>query len=116
MRPVMVMHPYKPELEGKDLSDNKDPKGKRIFVEFVDTVKKQKAGFVDYMWPKPEVREPVPKISYVVGFDPWGWVIGSGIYVDDVNRLFWRKMGQSGLIFAAVTGMLFLMSWFTRGA
>jgi methyl-accepting chemotaxis protein len=111
MRATMVMHPYKPELEGKDQSDNKDPHGKKIFVEFADMVKKQKAGFVDYMWSKPEVKEPVPKISYVAGFEPWGWVIGSGIYIDDVNTLFWQKVKQSGLIFAIIAAVLIMLSW-----
>ena len=53
MQPRMVMHPIRPELDGKDLAENKDPTGKRLFVAFVDTVRKDGAGFVDYMWPKP---------------------------------------------------------------
>ena len=77
MYPKMIMHPYKSELDGTDLSDYKDPNGKKLFVEFVDAVKNHKAGFVDYMWPKPNFKDPVPKISYVKGFEPWGWVIGS---------------------------------------
>jgi methyl-accepting chemotaxis protein len=91
MHPTMIMHPYKPELDGTDLSDYKDPAGKRLFVEFVDTVKNNKAGFVDYLWPKPNFKDPVPKISYVKGFEPWGWLIGSGIYIDDVDTVFWRE-------------------------
>ena len=89
MHPRMVMHPTKPELDGKDLTDNKDPEGKHLFVEFVDTVKRHGAGYVAYMWPKPGSDRPVPKVSYVSGFAPWGWVIGSGIYVDDVEAQFW---------------------------
>ena len=111
MRPAMVMHPYKPELEGKDMSDNKDPKGRRLFIEFLDVVKRQRAGFVEYLWPKPDVKEPVPKISYVAGFEPWGWVIGSGIYVDDVDTLFWKKVTTSGVIFLFVVGILIVLSW-----
>jgi methyl-accepting chemotaxis protein len=85
MHPRMVMHPIKPELDGKDLSDNKDPNGKHLFVEFVDTVKKSGSGYVDYLWPKPGAKDPEPKRSYVVGFAPWGWVLGSGVYVDEVR-------------------------------
>lgn len=85
MQPRMIMHPIKPELDGKDLNDNKDPKGKRLFVAFVEKVKAEGAGFVDYYWPKPGKTEPVPKISYVKGFPDWGWIIGSGIYIDDVQ-------------------------------
>jgi methyl-accepting chemotaxis protein len=85
MHPTMVMHPIKPELEGKSLTENKDPAGKYLFVEFVNVVKTNGGGFVDYLWAKPGSAEPVPKISYVKGFAPWGWVIGSGVYVDTVN-------------------------------
>ena len=84
LAPVMVMHPFKPELDGKHLSDFKDPNGKHLFEEFVRVCKDSGAGFVDYLWPKPGADKPVPKISYVKLFKPWGWVVGSGIYVDDV--------------------------------
>jgi methyl-accepting chemotaxis protein len=85
LQPKMVMHPTHPELDGKDLVDYKDPTGKRIFVEFTNLVKSQGAGFVAYMWPKPGESTPVRKISFVKGFSSWGWVIGTGIYSDDVN-------------------------------
>jgi methyl-accepting chemotaxis protein len=85
---VIVMHPIKPELNGKDLSQFKDKNGKFIFVEFVNTVKAHGAGFVSYVWPKPGFDEPVPKISYVKGSQVWHWVVGSGIYLDDVDALF----------------------------
>ncbi|MFH0784159.1 MAG: diguanylate cyclase [Pseudomonadota bacterium] len=88
---IMIMHPMKPELDGVDLTDNKDPNGKFLFREFVAVCKAHGAGFVDYMWPKPGEEKPVSKISYVRLYEPWGWIIGSGIYVDDVqsdvNRL-----------------------------
>ena len=64
------MHPFRPELDGKDVSDNKGPTGKRLFVEFVDTVKAHGAGYVFYMWPKPGHDQPVQKVSYVKGFAP----------------------------------------------
>ena len=85
---LMVMHPIKPELEGKKLNQLKDSNGKLLFVEFNETVKAKGAGFVDYVWPKPGSESSVPKISFVMGFQPWGWVIGSGIYIDDVEAKF----------------------------
>jgi methyl-accepting chemotaxis protein len=85
MRPVMIMHPIRPELDNKDLSANKDPTGKALFVEFVNMVKANGAGSVEYMWPKPGSDKPVPKVSYVKGFAPWGWIIGSGVYIDTVE-------------------------------
>ncbi|MDO8252907.1 MAG: methyl-accepting chemotaxis protein [Rhodoferax sp.] len=87
MQPKMVMHPIRPEMDGKDQSDSKDPNGQRLFVEFVNVVKASGAGFVYYMWPKPGSEQPVQKVSYVKGFAPWGWVIGSGVYVDTVDSV-----------------------------
>ncbi|MDA8412756.1 MAG: methyl-accepting chemotaxis protein [Desulfobacteraceae bacterium] len=84
MVPRMIMHPLKPELDGKELSDNKDPNGKAIFVEFARICKEKGKGFVDYAWEKPGNSTPVPKVSYVELYQPWGWVVGTGIYVDDV--------------------------------
>ncbi|WP_062307057.1 methyl-accepting chemotaxis protein [Demequina subtropica] len=83
--PVMVMHPVKPELDGTDVSGITDTDGTAIFVEFVDVVEAEGAGFVDYNWPKPGQEDPAPKVSYVAGVPAWGWVVGSGIYVDDVQ-------------------------------
>ncbi|QJE72506.1 HAMP domain-containing protein [Aerophototrophica crusticola] len=91
-RHVMVMHPVKPELDGKDMSGFKDPAGTQIFQLFVSTATAAEAGgFVDYMWPKPGHDEPVAKTSYVRQYQPWGWVIGSGVYVDEVQAEAWRE-------------------------
>ncbi len=97
MHPKMVMHPIRPELDGKDLSENKDPTGLHLFKEFVKTVKTSGAGDVAYMWPKPGSDKPVQKVSYVKGFEPWGWIIGSGVYVDTVDSAIMSRAIQSGL-------------------
>lgn len=89
MKPVMIMHPMKPEMNGTDISEMKDPTGKRFFVEMVDTCRKKGEGFVNYMWPKQANAKPVPKISYVKLLSEWDWIIGSGIYIDDVEREVW---------------------------
>ncbi|MEO5357762.1 MAG: methyl-accepting chemotaxis protein [Nitrospirae bacterium YQR-1] len=110
MHPKMIMHPYKPELDGKDLSDFKDPKGTKLFVEFVETVKKNKAGYVAYIWSKPNSTVLAPKISYVKGFEPWGWIIGSGVYIDDINEKFWaeaRALTIVLVIIVLITGVVF---------
>ncbi len=90
MNHMMIMHPIKPELDGKQLDQFKDKNGKFFFAEMNQVVKTQGAGFVEYYWPKPGGASDVgvPKISYVAGFQPWGWVIGSGIYIDDVDAKF----------------------------
>ena len=85
---TMIMHPIKPELNGKNLDQLKDKGGKQFFNEMNRVVKASGSGFVDYLWPKPGSEEGVPKISFVMGFEPWNWVIGSGIYIDDVDTKF----------------------------
>jgi methyl-accepting chemotaxis protein len=116
MQPRMVMHPIKPELDGQDLSASADPKGKKLFVAFVDEVRRSGAGYVDYMWPKPGVSAPVDKVSYVKGFAPWGWVIGSGIYVDDVDAQFWAdtRISAIGTLLCAL--LLIVLAWLVSGS
>jgi methyl-accepting chemotaxis protein len=86
LTPKMVVHPTKPELDGKDLTDNRDPNDKQLFVEFVKICQGRGAGFVEYLWPKPAGEQPLPKISYVKLYAPWGWVIGSGVYLEDIQQ------------------------------
>ncbi len=111
MHPTMVMHPAKPALDGKDLSEVKDPNGKKLFVEFVKVVKAQGSGFVPYMWPKAGTDDPVDKLSYVKGFEPWGWIIGSGIYIDDVEEIFWGQLLSVGLVVFLILALLAFLSF-----
>ncbi len=86
MHPRMIMHPYRSDLEGQDISTFADPAGKRLFMACVEMVQANGAGYVDYQWQwMDDSTRIVPKISYVMGFDPWGWIIGTGIYVEDVH-------------------------------
>jgi len=86
MEPRMIMHPYRNDLEGKNLADYQDSNGKYLFVEFVEIVQQQGAGYVDYLWQwKDDPVKIARKKSYVKGFEPWGWIIGTGMYVDDVH-------------------------------
>lgn len=87
MHPRMIMHPYRSDLNGKDVSGFRDPRGVRIFVEFADLVKRGREGYVEYVWQwKDDPGRLVPKESYIKGFQPWGWIIGTGIYVEDVKQ------------------------------
>ncbi|SDN85903.1 methyl-accepting chemotaxis sensory transducer with Cache sensor [Methylobacterium phyllostachyos] len=82
MQPRMVLHP-KADLVGKDIAGITDANGKHLFIDVVEQVKRSGGGLVPYLWPKPGRDGPVAKISYVQGFAPWGWIIGTGIYADD---------------------------------
>lgn len=82
----MVMHPIKPALNGKDMSNFRDPDGKALFNEMVKVCNDNGHGLVEYMWPKPGEDQPVSKLSYVQLFKEWGWIVGTGIYTDDVDK------------------------------
>ncbi len=114
LTPKMILHPLKPELNGKDVSNIQDPNGKKLFVAFAEIAKKNGEGFVHYLWNRhtDQPDQHTPKISFVKLFKPWGWIIGSGIYIDDINKTF-----KQDLIFLLVeilitTLLLILVSAF----
>ena len=111
MQTKMVMHPIKPELDGKDLTDVKDLKGLNLFSEFVKVVNTSGSGFVFYMWPKPGSDQPVQKVSYVKGFAPWGWVIGSGVYVDTVDAVIAGRVLIFSIASLVLAVVLLVIGW-----
>jgi signal transduction histidine kinase len=110
LHPNMVMHPYRSDLDGKDISDFHDPQGKHLFKEFVAVVMKDGSGFVPYLWQwQDDPQHIVPKLSYVELFRPWGWVIGTGIYLNDVHteiREILRKLTYSLIAILAIISVL----------
>ena len=112
LRPYMVMHPTNPALDGKDLSTIKDPDGFAIFNEMAALAKSKGAGMMNYRWPKPGADAPVQKTSYVQLFEPWGWVIGSGVYIDDMQAEFQSQVWQAswvGLAIALIMAALVML-------
>ncbi|KAE9639150.1 methyl-accepting chemotaxis protein [Pseudomonas sp. PB103] len=109
LTPVMVMHPTNPKLEGQNLSAIRDPDGFAVFNEMVAIARAKGAGMVDYRWPKPGASEPVAKTSYVKLFEPWGWVIGSGVYVDDVQAEFKGQVIKATVIGLAIALIMALL-------
>jgi methyl-accepting chemotaxis protein len=108
----MVVHPFRRDLEGKDVSELRDPTGFALFSAFAEQVRRSGSGVVSYLWPRLGAaagEPPVEKLSYVQGFGPWGWVIGTGVYVDDLrqaqHRLYLHGMLIAGFA-AAVVGLL----------
>jgi len=87
-QPTMIMHPVKPSLDGKNVGAVKDSNGVPLFLEIVKVAKNDGEGFVKYLWPKPGAEDPVAKISYVKEFAPWQWIIGTGIYLDNIDEIF----------------------------
>ena len=119
-KPAMVMHPVKPELDGENLSGIKDPDGKALFVEMVHAVKETGRGFVEYIWDKPGSSTPQPKISFVQYFPEWDWIIGAGVYTDDVEAHVKTVADKTGELILEIAvyfilttiGLIILMSGF----
>jgi len=113
MHPNMVMHPYRTDLNGKDISNFKDPHGKRLFVEMVETVKKYDEGYVSYMWQwKDRSDLIVPKLSFVKAFKPWGWIVGTGLYIEDVNISIGRITRKLNYIFLVILFIIIIISFY----
>lgn len=84
--PKILMHPYRTDLNDQDVSDYVDAQGTRIFVAFSDLVLEKGEGYISYVWQwMDDTDRQEPKESYIRLFEPWGWVIGTGIYVNDVH-------------------------------
>ncbi|MDX1795506.1 MAG: diguanylate cyclase, partial [Hydrogenovibrio sp.] len=104
----LLMQPYVPGRVGIPLIDWTDMQGTFIFREFIKTAKSG-GGWVKYYWPKPHADEESPKISYVMLFKPWAWVLGTGVYIDDVKRNVYRAvMEASGILIA--TFLIFMLA------
>ena len=114
LSPKMVMHPVKPDLNGRSLADIRDSTGTALFVEFAKVVRNDGAGFVRYLWPKPGTEAPQPKIAYVRGFAPWGWIVGSGVYLSDLDALFWSHASHS-LALVSAGFLIVLLTAFVVG-
>ncbi|MBO9715697.1 MAG: cache domain-containing protein, partial [Pseudoxanthomonas sp.] len=82
--PHMLMHPTRPDLTGKPVANVLSPDGKAIFPAFVEAAQAG-GGFVDYTWAKAGAKDPVRKTSFATLYKPWGWVIGTGVYLDDTQ-------------------------------
>ncbi len=113
MTPVMLVHPYRPDLNGKDLQNFTDPHGKKLFVEFVRAVKDNGQGYVDYMWQwKDDSTHIVPKLSFVKKFAPWGWIIGTGIYIEDVKHEIRYLTARLLMLSVAITVLIGLLLFY----
>ncbi len=114
MHPRMVMHPYRPELVGRDLTnytDREDKSGKKLFVEFVALVEAKGEGYLEYMWQwMDDASRAEPKLSYVRAVPEWGWVIGTGIYIHDIeeeiNRLSRNLLFADGILAVVLLGLM----------
>ena len=96
---VNLVHPAKPDKEGKSLYNAQDGAGKYHVREFVEKAKQQGDAYVGYVWIDPDDKAR-DKLSYVKAFTPWKWVLGSGVLMEDVNVAFWKSAVTSAGIAA----------------
>jgi len=82
----LVMHPHLPKMVGQDMKGYRDVRGRPVFVDIVTLVRQHGEGSLGYEATRPGSPEPIPKESYVKLFEPWGWVLGTGVYVEDIDR------------------------------
>lgn len=117
---IVVMHPINPALNNTDQSQLADKNGVKLFTEFAKVAKNGGSGFVHYLWPKAKDATPEPKVSYVQGFAPWGYIVGTGIWIDDLDAIKSRVTITSFvvliLLFLFVIGMVFWMQRVTKKA
>ncbi|HKK10319.1 MAG TPA: cache domain-containing protein, partial [Bacteroidales bacterium] len=117
--PVMINHPYRSDLNGKNLVDFADKLGNKLFADAVDLVNEKGEGIVQYYWQKKDdAPREVPKLSYVKAYQEWNWIVGTGIYLDDVRleikRLRDKLLRISVLIIGIIIVILFYVLKQTR--
>ena len=112
---VNVLHGAKPELEGKNLWDFKGPDGIYTIRELIDRAR-HGGGFLAFLWPKAGSDVPVRKVGYALMSKNWGWMIGTGIYLDDVDAAFRdRALRTGGIVLALTVAAFGLAVWLGRG-
>jgi len=112
-RPYLLMHPYRPDLEGTDVSDYRDSGGTRVFGEMVEAVRDTGSGYVEYLWQwHDDPGLVVPKRSYVKLYEPWGWIVGTGIYLQGARKMVDRLTGSVTVAAAAALLAMVLTAGF----
>ena len=113
LTPTIIMHPYRTDLIGEDVSEFQDPNGVRIFVEFANLVKQKNEGYVKYVWQWKDNPDRIEaKESFIKGFEPWGWIIGTGLYIEDVQQEIARIETRVVNISLVITGVLVMLLLF----
>jgi methyl-accepting chemotaxis protein len=92
---IMIKHPIEDYLNGKDMYNDPSEGRRKVFRQMDSVIKSNKEGFVKYQLTKPNKTKVETKISYVKLFEPYNWVVGTGLYVDDIKDAVMKKAFQS---------------------
>jgi methyl-accepting chemotaxis protein len=106
-----LMHASKPEREGKNYMEYKDANGKQYIKEWIALLKKDGSARIDYVFPKAGSEKPIPKLSYAKVFQPWGWWLGTGVYIEDVDEAFQLAAMESILFLVLISAVLGTLGW-----
>ncbi len=109
----MINHPTDKRLNGKNVVNLKDANGQSIIRDAINKAQKNEGGYTYYVFPKPGSDVAVPKITYSAPFLPWGWVLNTGIYVDDIDEIFWENTQRSMLVFLVIAIIMGSISFIT---
>jgi methyl-accepting chemotaxis protein len=105
-----VMHPIRPEYEGQSHWERQDKTGAYLVRNMVKAAL-DKSNFVETQTPKPGSNQQVPKLHYLVHYEPWGWVIGTGLYIDDLEAAFLRELGNAALLIGLIVLGVGTVAW-----
>ncbi|MFW5500164.1 MULTISPECIES: cache domain-containing protein [unclassified Maridesulfovibrio] len=110
----MIMHPYMPELDGRDMSKFADFKGKLLILDMINATGKDGSAFVDYYWQwQDQPNKVVPKVSYVQRFHPWKWIVGTGLYLEDIESEATARNRELIMMTIGILGLISLLSFYT---
>jgi methyl-accepting chemotaxis protein len=109
---VVIMHPLAADLIGKKRTDFKDLQGNAIYVDMTNAARQSGGGFTHYVWPRANGGEPVPKLAYVLRYEPWDWIVSTGAYTDDINAAFMASLYKAGGVLLAVGALLAILAGF----
>ena len=108
----MIMHPFAPKLVGNTVMDLRDADGKLFFSEMVDVARRAGEGVIHYKWTKPGADRPVDKMSFVKASAGWGWMVGSGIYIDDLKAVQRAQLIEHLLLVGGIFAVVVVLAFF----
>lgn len=112
----LLIHPFRRDLENIDMISGPDPFLRIVAEKTLSIVNTSGGGFITYNWPKPGSTSPAPKISFVRRYAPWGWIVGTGIYIDDIDTMVRGEAAFAGGIGLVILAAVLAWSmWISRG-
>ena len=114
MTPRMILHPYRPDIVNKDIEEIQDSGLKTLYFRWKEVVETKGAGYVDYRWQwKDDPNKMTDKESYIKGFQPWGWIVGTGMYLSDIYAEIDAIRNRFIAISTAILGIVLVLSLYS---